>query len=116
MRISDWSSDVCSSDLRKRLGMAQAVPEGFGGLARQRAARQVGDGARDHQRQLVADLVEQLVDAEHRGLGVQGVENGTEKKQVGAALYPADRKSVAWGRCGSVRVDPGGGGNSTKNT
>src|SRR3546814_1174110 len=28
MRISDWSSDVCSSDLQERAGVVIAIPEG----------------------------------------------------------------------------------------
>ena len=40
------------------VGVADAVPEGLDGLARQRSARRVDDGPRDDQRQPHADLVE----------------------------------------------------------
>src|SRR3546814_10195245 len=58
MRISDWSSDVCSSDLSGRIGDADTVPAGglglverlVGGLerrARVAIAEDVGDPARE---------------------------------------------------------------------
>src|SRR3546814_12774970 len=37
MRISDWSSDVCSSDLLKRAGVSDKA----GGFAERRAARDI---------------------------------------------------------------------------
>src|SRR3546814_5807556 len=44
MRISDWSSDVCSSDLMKAAHMRGVTMKGFGDLDRQFARR------RQHQR------------------------------------------------------------------
>src|SRR3546814_17093252 len=49
MRISDWSSDVCSSDLRRavRAGRRRAQPLGLGKSTRARGARaRAGAGQR----------------------------------------------------------------------
>src|SRR3546814_951591 len=63
MRISDWSSDVCSSDLMRRL---VAVVDGDGeilGLSRQRAGRH--DDAFESRAELLVYLVGDLLpDAE----------------------------------------------------
>ena len=84
---------------RQRLGMAHRIPEGRHGLARQDAARGVGDGARDHQRQArrLGMLVEILVDREQRRLAVQGVEDGLDQQQVGAAIDQAAHLFVIGG-------------------
>src|SRR3546814_10174348 len=42
MRISDWSSDVCSSDLRLRVGLLERDLEAFGGGALASALEQRG--------------------------------------------------------------------------
>ncbi len=72
-----------------RLGVAHRVPEGLGGLPGEGAAGGVGDGAGDHDRQLDAVLVEHLLHGEDRRLGVEGVEDGFDEDQVGAALDQA---------------------------
>src|SRR3546814_13467944 len=93
MRISDWSSDVCSSDLLVDsaddaipLKLEQLVPDG-----------RVADARRGLDNpllvQLVAQIPEQLV--EHLKI-----------KQRRWAM--ADRKSVVSGKSVSVRVDLGG--------
>ena len=64
--------------------MSQRIPEGLGGLARQGTAGGVGDRARDHHRQAAAQILEHPFDREHRGLGVQRVEDGLDQQQVGA--------------------------------
>jgi hypothetical protein len=71
--------------------VAQGVPEGLGGLAGQGAAGGVGDGAGDHDRQVEA-VSRRLLHREHRRLGVQGVEDGLDQDDVGAAL---DQAAVA---------------------
>src|SRR3546814_12820592 len=98
MRISDWSSDVCSSDLGLRIIGDQEVelaPEralefrpGHAALA---AAQMVGDEDQ-------AGLRGQQVDL---SLGTNGV------AQAGQAEV-GDRKSVVEGKSVSVRVDLGG--------
>src|SRR3546814_2045151 len=70
MRISDWSSDVCSSDLV--------------------APRQVGQGHRDHQRQFAPDLPLGLQRRGDAGLGVQRVENRLDQDEVGAPFGQRD--------------------------
>src|SRR3546814_17676063 len=83
MRISDWSSDVCSSDLldgQTLLGHLLAA----------------GD-------QNVPELPE--------ALGVQDAVHGVHRAAVGLeldAVHPQDRKSVVSGKSVSVRVDLGG--------
>ncbi len=72
-----------------RLGVADRVPERFGGLARQGAAGGVGDGAGDHDRQFEAQLFEYTLHGKDRGLGVEGVENGFDEDQVRAAFDQA---------------------------
>src|SRR3546814_12562997 len=85
MRISDWSSDVCSSDLRQVVRAYAVLGErqqrlGYQLRAEERAAdadvHHVGDG-------LVAEAAPQVV-------------------------VDADRKSVVSGKSVSVRVDLGG--------
>src|SRR3546814_19388762 len=82
MRISDWSSDVCSSDLLRHDAIVAREVE-----ARVRIARDA-DEAR-HQR-----IAERTGDIDRRFLAVE------------RAI--ADRKSVVSGKSVSVRVDLGG--------
>src|SRR3546814_18822550 len=88
MRISDWSSDVCSSDLRGVRGLLQM--------------REVGELAFDP------------VAAPGFGVGVAGLAFGGTVGAVlddvgdGVAQLHADRQSVVDGKSVSVRVDPGG--------
>src|SRR3546814_6016633 len=57
MRISDWSSDVCSSDLRQRIGLAQCM---------MLAAHRQNGGAR--RQSLVEDIdLRTLITAELQG-------------------------------------------------
>src|SRR3546814_18308584 len=98
MRISDWSSDVCSSDLRLLL-----VPDVI------TRRHHVGAGGVE----LGADF---LGDAEAAG-GVLAIDHGEIERKLAAqprqmlhhhlAARPA-RKSVVEGKSVSVRVDLGG--------
>src|SRR3546814_11598010 len=87
MRISDWSSDVCSSDLAEV------------------GAEQLGHATRAHPHD---GTVGQL----SRGDGGAVLQRGAE--QLGEASHGqvddlgADRTSVVVGKSVSVRVDPGG--------
>ena len=69
--------------------MGHGVPECFGGLARQGAAGGVGDGAGNHDRQFDTQGFEHALHGEDRGLGVEGVEDGFDQDQVGAAFDQA---------------------------
>ncbi len=66
--------------------MRQCIPEGFHGLARQRPATGIGDGAGNHDGQLDAQPLHGAAGGECRGLGVERVENGFDQQQVGAAF------------------------------
>ena len=70
----------------ERLCMAHGIPERFGRLARQRAARRIRDRAGDDDRQLDAVIFEIQIDCEQRGLGVECVENGLDQQEIDAAL------------------------------
>ena len=71
--------------------MAHRMPEGFRRLARQGAARQVGDGAGNPYRQAQAGFLKHFFDGEDRRLAVQGVEHGFDHQHVGAAPDQAAR-------------------------
>src|SRR3546814_4740310 len=72
MRISDWSSDVCSSDLQQPLGLERFLDE-IGRAAPDRGDRSIKVAvARDHQhrdrRIAPFDLVEQVEPVQPRAL------------------------------------------------
>src|SRR3546814_15964786 len=102
MRISDWSSDVCSSDLGATL---LAVDQGQVTLLDPAAPVVIRHG---QQAQLQAGAVQPLMPT---GLDpwawVDGVisANGT---RLGDFLAELDRKSVVLGKSVSVRLDLGG--------
>src|SRR3546814_19772768 len=97
MRIRDWSSDVCSSDLCKIRHTRKPRP------------RQRKNLVRDTQQRRSARL--------GNGLGGSGAD--VAQDQFGAAsgqvvrerleALRADRKSVVQGKSVSIRVEPGGG-------
>src|SRR3546814_20241566 len=93
MGISDWSSDVCSSDLHRR-----------------RRAERAGR-ARPQERSTLRDLA---LGACRRGaaLGRAALARILDRSRYGV---PADRKSVVSGKSVSVRVDLGGRRIITKN-
>src|SRR3546814_10868332 len=84
MRISDWSSDVCSSDLP--------------------TFRQQREQGEDHRR-LAGAAGDQVADADHRHRRLPGP---GERAPRHAGELPADRKSVVVGKRVSVRIDLGG--------
>src|SRR3546814_12522495 len=92
MRISDWSSDVCSSDLEPP---AKRQP----GLHPTRKPS-TGIGGKKRLAMLCADA-QTLLPQQH-ACKLQPVEPG----RCAAAQF--DRKSVVEGKSVSVRVDPGG--------
>src|SRR3546814_17874422 len=99
MRMSDWSSDVCSSDLRPSLAMPIFVEQGP-------ASGAVPEGEREA-------LVERAAGppAERLGdVGVAGGEIAGQRLHLRAAAGPPPRvrQSVGVGTWVSVRVAPGG--------
>src|SRR3546814_18830910 len=90
MRISDWSSDVCSSDLdlemQRTIVAEQTLRANFAAI-RHRDARQ--------------QAVDQLLLPGAQGLALGAAIEAVERGRV-------DRKRVVEGKGVSVRVDPGG--------
>src|SRR3546814_8462497 len=86
MRISDWSSDVCSSDLADRLDLAAV------GLAAQ-AKLQIGEGLREAACRIGDALRILVVDLAHEGLQPQQRQHDILLRLAGAArdieLVPA---------------------------
>src|SRR3546814_11605547 len=106
MRISDWSSDVCSSDLRNRRGGGPALTPAVG-------------AHRHHQRVAVdanLDLIDQLALALGPRAGRPADRQPNLERTADAHAIEApdrvaalgDRKSVVSGKSVSVRVDIGG--------
>src|SRR3546814_18019319 len=107
MRISDWSSDVCSSDLLvRRLAIpADAARQRHKRFARARLGGQVDDAAAEFAGKIrrIAFLNEGRID----DVGRKDVERDAALQRLGAGQR-RDRKSVVSGKSGSVRVDLGG--------
>src|SRR3546814_12564282 len=97
MRISDWSSDVCSSDLGISMAAAGLV---FATRSVWMAARQVEMTVLQDFR--IAGRPEQRED---RGVGGERDKPSRETHLSGPS---EDRKSVVQGQSGSGRVDRGG--------
>src|SRR3546814_13504802 len=97
MRISDWSSDVCSSDLALHHLCGDRVDGHFQMAARQLAPRRTGRAVR-------------IGDGDDRP-GIEPQENPARQDrrrlEICAVAY---RKSVGEGKSVSVRVDHGGRG------
>src|SRR3546814_14011748 len=93
MRISDWSSDVCSSDL--------GVPP-YRFSAGERRGRQEPDPKAE--RGTMAGTCQRQF-LELAGTSDEEQEAASDQRQAGLR----DRKSVGSGKRGSVRVDLGGG-------
>ena len=67
--------------------MAHAVPKGGDGLPAQNAARRIGDGAADDERQAFAAGLKKLVNREQRGLGIERVKNRLDQQHITTALH-----------------------------
>src|SRR3546814_13323318 len=130
MRISDWSSDLCSSDL-KQLGIPL---KGFsGGRHTQRSCQQFA-GVRDFLQGFMPvtvklnDLrpVHQTLSSERDDIRLRvtpagerrcplvcsaqipNLTTGFDDGTLNDSACDRDRTSVVWGKSVSVRVDPGG--------
>ena len=89
----------------QRVGVADAVPERLDRLPGQRPSGRVDDRPGHDDRQPLAELVEQGLDAEDRGLRVERVEDRLDQQDVGAALDQAGRRVVV----GLLQLDPADG-------
>src|SRR3546814_12640159 len=102
MRISDWSSDVCSSDLcrtaRDCSRCARAVDSGHWRISCDHGVRARGQ-RQNNGHALLGRRIAKDRPASVMARGTCG--------HFGHAIL--DRKSVVEGKSGSVRVDPGGG-------
>src|SRR3546814_12757835 len=83
MRISDWSSDVCSADLRQVTARAVVTAHGDGRGADQTARQRTGRGrmiVRDFQfdRKRATARIGAVADLDHRC-----IEMGSEERRVG---------------------------------
>src|SRR3546814_13556210 len=112
MRISDWSSDVCSSDL---WGGGRVRPAASGGLARNEAVGRAGRQAVD----APVAFLEFLDPQRAIGLAVVFLQRVAFMLQLHPRHAPAaarmqDRKSVVSGKSVSVSVDLGGRRNFKK--
>src|SRR3546814_21027342 len=100
MRISDWSSDVCSSDLADDIGPA-AQPLDLAPVG--------GDHrAADHVRMAVEELggrMDDIIGTERERALDGGREEGVVDQHCGAG---GERKSVGEGKSVAVRVERGG--------
>ena len=92
-RESSWtycrralSAEGAVETYAERAGVGHRVPERLGGLAGERAAARIGDGAGDHDRHPEPRRLEVRLDGEERRLGVQRVEDRLDQEEVGAAV------------------------------
>src|SRR3546814_14757415 len=110
MRISDWSSDVCSSDLiemAKADLAAQANPDADAGDLEQRYPKaQVRDFDGDPTRVTELDALIAYLQMLGTLADVNSAAAQEERAQE-KGRGPQDRKSVGEGKRGTVRVDVG---------
>ena len=71
---------------RQGFGVAQRIPERRRRLAGQRAAGEIRDRPRDHDRQTLAALLKNAVNGKQRRLGVERVEDCLDDQKIGAAF------------------------------
>src|SRR3546814_20966019 len=104
MRISDWSSDVCSSDLLLELGRQILLHEIDRRLGMRQHSGQPSGPAAGEPRETAFHLAERLA-ALRFGVGLDEVGQPLDGGEIAP---PIDRKSVVKGKSVSVRVDFGG--------
>ena len=84
--------------------MAHGIPERLAGLARERPAGRVGDGARDDDGEVDTEFVKRAARTKERGLGVQRVDHRLDEQQVDSAQHER-AGCVAVGRGQIVKTD-----------
>src|SRR3546814_13918104 len=111
MRISDWSSDVCSSDLELNLyldqlmGQIEPSPSGEIALARPLADPRFEKPLSGLYWQILREPAGKVV----RSRSLWDFELQLPPEPViDDSVHRQDRKSGGWGKSGSVRVDQGG--------
>ena len=87
MRAQLFRTEAAIEPDRHRAGMANRVPERLDRVARQVAARKVGQRHAHHDRHLAAQLALQLLHREDARLGVERVEHGLDQDEVRPALH-----------------------------
>src|SRR3546814_15837134 len=97
MRISDWSSDVCSADLGERAGAASTLVDTL-----QRALLRLGVALGER------IGIERVAAGGERAQGADAACNAFTHDSV-AFGRAGDRKCVVQGKSVSVRIDIGGG-------
>src|SRR3546814_11733211 len=102
MRISDWSSDVCSSDLARILEKMKKTAEDYLGEKVTEAVITVPAHFNDSQRQATKDA------GKIAGLDVKRIINEPTAAALAYGMDKEDRKSGGEGKSVSVRVDIGG--------
>src|SRR3546814_20256375 len=115
MRISDWSSDVCSSDLSGVSDESSGCSEDFRSVRNSDALPRLCDGRQDHTVKPHVHIPLKEIVANERPNGgpvdrdQQPDHLGRGRFTVATHLDPSpDRKSVVEGKRVSVRVDIGG--------
>src|SRR3546814_20652220 len=105
MRISDWSSDVCSSDLLERL-----TAEGQTLIERRNAFELMRDQAAEHYERHTGSNWRPRSGSmvNHRNLTSAMIDSRDFLAAKKRADNAVDRKSVVKGKSVSVRVDSGG--------
>src|SRR3546814_13883709 len=129
MRISDWSSDVCSSDLNRRQGQTGGDHQGKPGKGRLGSADLQGDA--EVMGQSLSPYAAKPafgtgVPVEQRRVASGAGGPGLDQKQSGgwmplraagrSAGRRGDRKRGGEGKGGAVRGGDGGGGSKKKKT
>src|SRR3546814_13188895 len=103
MRISDWSSDVCSSDLLSAYATKAPLEEWAGPVAGSSALHNRGIARSTlHDWQKRGQVVALLAGARKHAFPLEQFVDGRPMEGI------ADRKSVVEGKSGSVRVVLGG--------
>src|SRR3546814_13947896 len=100
MRISDWSSDVCSSDLPSARGDGQPITSMVDVEPGKRIVHMIAGAAEDR-----------YALGTQNGYGfVATLGNLNSRRRAGKQFITIDRKSVVTGTSVSVRLDIGGAG------